>query len=224
VPTPRVQFLMHLIEKSEIQYELDVFDDGKNYFYNIIMRGSSGKMVIAHHDIVNPNSDNANDNSASVINAIALKKISPKTHVVLTDGEEVGFIGSSRLAAQIKSGKFGKIDWVLNIELSGKGGRNFMIGDFQGELTRRILEKFNPPVYGTPPSDCVPIHQSGIDTNVINPLPLLLEGESPVTNGEIYLDNSSWYLCHSDMDSLDKIAIEDMNDFVNDVLFKIVED
>lgn len=222
-PTPRVQFLLHLIEKNDIPYELDIFEERGKYFYNIIMAGNSGRMVIAHHDIANPDSDNANDNSASVINAIALKKISPQTHVVLTDGEEVGLIGSTRLGEQIIRGKFGKIDWVLNIELSGRGGKNFMIGDNDGNLTKMIVEKFNPPVYKTPPSDCVPLINLGIDTNVINPLPLLLEGGSDITNGEIHLDNSLWYFCHSDMDSIDKISTEDMVDFVNNVLFKIVE-
>jgi hypothetical protein len=222
-PTPRVKFLIQLLERIGIPYELDRFEYGWIHFYNIIMMGSSGKMVIAHHDIVNPNSDNANDNSASVINAIALKKLSPETHVVITDGEEVGLIGSSRLADQIISGKFGDIDWVLNIELSGRGGKNFMIGSFTGKLSDTICEKFNPPVYGTPPNDCMPIHSAGIDTNVITPLPLLIEGESCVTNGEIYLDNSLWYLCHTDMDTLDRISVEDMRDFVNEVLLKIVE-
>ena len=52
-----------------------------------------------------------------VINAIALKKMMPELNIVLLDGEEVGGLGSQRVSDQINSGFFGKIDWVLNLEL-----------------------------------------------------------------------------------------------------------
>ena len=95
-----------------------------NNFYNIILSGNSDKFVVAHHDIVNPNSDNANDNSCSVINALAIKKLRPEVNVVILDGEEPGGIGSTRLAERIKNGDF-RCRWVLNLELTGKGGKNF---------------------------------------------------------------------------------------------------
>lgn len=220
--TPRLEFLIILLESAGIYYEVDEFVYNDVPFYNLIMRGTGTKMVIAHHDIVNPNSDNANDNSASVINAIALKKLSPETHVVITDGEEVGLVGARRLAKRISSGDFGWIDWVLNIELSGKGGKNFMIGSHSGKLTDHIVSLFNPPIKRTPTSDCYAMIEYGIDTNVINPLPLLLEGESDMMNERGFLDNSSWYLCHSDEDSFDKISIKEMEEFVTDVLLPIV--
>ena len=75
--TPRIKFIIGLLEENKIPYEIDEFliekFDCKGF--NIILRGDSKRMVIAHHDIVNSNSDNANDNSASVINAIYLKSI-----------------------------------------------------------------------------------------------------------------------------------------------------
>ena len=69
-PTPRVIFLMNLLDSEGIDYKLDTFKNSDITCYNIIMRGTSNRMVAAHHDIVNPNIDNANDNSASVINSI----------------------------------------------------------------------------------------------------------------------------------------------------------
>jgi hypothetical protein len=156
-PSPRARFIMDLCERVGITYEIDYFVSGGCHYHNIVLRGNSARMVIAHHDIVNIESENANDNSASVINAILLKKLVPEVHVVITDGEEVGFAGSSRLAGQIKNGSFGSIEWVLNLELSGRGGRNFMIGDYAGELTDRIKEMFGPPVKRTPGSDCLPL-------------------------------------------------------------------
>ncbi len=221
-PTPRVKFLLSLLDELEIPYELDSFLVRETTYHNIILRGTSNRMVIAHHDIVNPDSDNANDNSASVINAIYLKSLVPDLNVVLTDGEEVGFIGANHLAKQILCGDFGDIEWVLNVELSGKGGKNFMIGSHQGKLTEHILGIFDAPVVQTPPSDCYAISKYGIDTNVINPLPMLLEGESGIKQGDSFLDNSSWYLCHSKADSLDKVSLKDMNEFVTEVLYPIV--
>ncbi len=221
-PTPRVKFLLSLLDELEIPYELDSFLVRETTYHNIILRGTSNRMVIAHHDIVNPDSDNANDNSASVINAIDLKSLAPDLNVVLTDGEEVGFIGANLFANQIICGDFGDIEWVLNVELSGKGGKNFMIGSHQGKLTEHILGIFDAPVVQTPPSDCYAISKYGIDTNVINPLPMLLEGESGIKQGDSFLDNSSWYLCHSKADSLDKVSLKDMNEFVTEVLYPIV--
>jgi hypothetical protein len=222
-PTPRVIFITNLLEKIGIPYELDVFDEFETKLYNIVMRGSGNRMVIAHHDIVNPNSENANDNSASIINAIYLKSLVPEINVVITDGEEVGFRGARRLAKRIVAGDFGEIEWVLNIELSGKGGKNFMIGEHRGKLTNHILEMFDAPVVQTPGSDCYALEAYGIDTNVINPLPLLTEGEtSSIQTNEGYLDNSSWWLCHSDQDTLDKISTKDMKEFVTEVLVPIV--
>lgn len=221
-PTPRVKFISDLLERYGIEYVIDEFDDLGTKLYNIVMKGESKRMVIAHHDIINPNSQNANDNSASVINAIYLKYLVPEINVVITDAEEVGFRGAKRLAEQITEGEFGEIEWVLNLELSGKGGKNFMIGSHQGKLTEHIKNLFDPPIHPTPGNDCYILSRYGIDTNVINPLPILLEGESSIKTSEGYLDNSSWWLCHSDDDTLDKISINDMEEFVSEVLVPIV--
>ena len=220
--TPRVKFIVSLLENLGIPYEVETFTPRETPFHNIILRGTNNRMVIAHHDIVNPESDNANDNSASVINAIYLKSLVPELNVVLTDGEEVGFIGANQLGRQILFGDFGDIEWVLNIELSGSGGKNFMIGSYKGKLTEHILNIFDAPVVQTPPSDCSAISKYGIDTNVINPLPILLYGESDIKYGDTFLDNSSWHRCHSKEDSMDKISIMEMHEFVTEVLYPIV--
>jgi hypothetical protein len=222
-PTPRVVFITCLLEKIGIPYEIDEFECFDTKLYNVVMRGTSNRMVIAHHDVVNINSENANDNSASVINAIYLKSLVPELNVVITDGEEVGFKGAKHLGKRIMDGDFGEIEWVLNIELSGKGGKHFMIGSHEGGLTEHIKGLFNPPMVQTPGSDCYGLMQYGIDTNVINPLPLLTEGKtSEIEHENGYLDNSSWWLCHSDEDTLDKISMRDMEEFVTEVLVPIV--
>ena len=222
-PTPRVEFLMNLLDSECISYELDKFNTDKVTGYNIIMKGDSNRMVVAHHDINNPNIDNANDNSASVINAIMIKKLMPSINVVLLDGEECGGIGSQRCSEMINDDYFGKIDWVLNLELSGKGGKHFFIGDYPGTLTNHIKSIFDCPITRTPYNDSVTFRRNGIDSCVINPLPPLSEGTSQVKwNENTYLDYSMLFNCHSKKDSIDTIDINDMKEFVEDVVLKIL--
>ena len=222
--TPRVNFILQLLDREKIAYEIDKFQKRDIWCYNIILRGDSDKMVIAHHDIVNPDIDNANDNSASIINAIAVKKHLPNIHVVLTDGEEMGGIGSQRLSDKINEGDFGSIKWVLNLELTGKGGKHFFIGDGGGEISKHILSLFDCPIVKTPYNDSITIRDNGIDSVVINPLPPLKKGVSSVKWKEgVYLDNTLLYNCHSERDTLDTISVTDMKEFVEKVLIKILK-
>ena len=194
-PTPRVKFLMELLDSEGIEYELDIFPTKGGWLakegvgYNLILKGTSNRMVVAHHDINNPNIDNANDNSASVINAIMVKKLMPSMNVVLLDGEEYGGLGSQRVSDQINDGYYGDIEWVLNFELTGKGGKYFFIGNYPGKLTDHITSLFDCPIVQTPYNDSVTIRRNGIDSCVINPLPPLTEGKSQVK----WDDNT--YLC-----------------------------
>jgi hypothetical protein len=222
-PTPRVQFLEGLIARLGIQYEVDQFFASETPMYNIVLRGSSSRAVIAHHDIINPDSDNANDNSASVINAIALKLLVPEINVFLVDGEEIGGLGSQRIAEEINMGSFGPLEWVLNLELTGIGGERFMIGDYPGPLHDRIRELFNPPVFKTPFNDSVILRSAGIDSCVINPLPLAEGADRGLKwKDEGFLDLRPLSRCHSMRDSLTEISTADMQAFVERVLVPIV--
>ena len=223
-PTPRVQFLMQLLESEGINYELDTYQSRGNTCYNLILKGESNKMVVAHHDIVNPNIDNANDNSASVINAIMIKKLMPEMNVVLLDGEECGGLGSQRVSEQINDGYFNTIDWVLNLELTGKGGKYFFIGNYPGKLSDHIKSIFDCPITNTPYNDSVTFRRNGIDSVVINPIPPLNEGKTSCVkwNDDTYLDFSMLYNCHSSKDTIDTIDINNMKHFVEDVVLKIL--
>ena len=157
-------------------------------------------------------------------NAIAVKKSRPDINVVLLDGEEAHGLGSSRLSEQINDGFFGPIDWVLNLELSGKGGKHFFIGNYPGKLFDLVKEKFDCPIYNTPYNDSVTLRSNGIDSVVINPLPPLKEGMSTVKWSDgIYLDNSLLRNCHSQRDTIDTISVDDMREFVEEVVLKILE-
>ena len=222
-PTPRVKFLMQLLESEGINYELDTYQSRGNTCFNLILKGNSDRMVVAHHDIVNPNIDNANDNSASVINAIMIKKLMPHINVVLLDGEECGGLGSQRVSEQINEGYFNTIDWVLNLELTGKGGKYFFIGNYPGKLSNHIKSIFDCPITNTPYNDSVTFRKNGIDSVVINPIPPLNEGKSSVKwDNDTYLDFSMLYNCHSSRDTIDTIDINDMKEFTENVVLKIL--
>jgi Iap family predicted aminopeptidase len=223
-PPARVQFLIDLLTKENIDFEIDKFKFSDTFAYNLILKGNSNKIVVAHHDIVNPHIDNANDNSASVINAISIKKLLPEITVVLLDGEECGGIGSQRLSDRILDGDFGKVDWVLNLELTGRGGKHFFIGNYPGKLSDHIKSIFDCPIVSTPYNDSVTFRRNGIDSVVINPLPPLNEGTSNVKwNDSTYLDYSMLYNCHSTRDTLDTISVDDMKEFVEEVVIKILK-
>lgn len=230
-PPPRVKFLLHLLDEEKINYELDIYDSNSGWSmkdcigYNIILRGTSSKMVVAHHDVNNHTIDNANDNSASVINAIMIKKLRPDLNIILLDGEEVGGIGSQRVSEQINRGEFGQIDWVLNLELTGRGGKYFFIGNYPGKLFDHIKTIFDCPTVDTPYNDSTTFRKNGIDSVVINPIPPLNEGIKSQVHWKdtTYLDFSFLRNCHTERDSIDTIDIEDMKEFVEEIVLKILE-
>lgn len=223
-PTPRVKWIIGLLKSNNINFILDEFylsEDNK--CWNIILPGTSKMAVCAHHDIVNPNSDNANDNSASVINVIMTHVLNPSITAFIVDGEELGGIGSKRISEKINSGEYGDIDFILNYELTGKGGTNFFIGNYQGKLFEKIIDKFNCPVYSTPFNDSVIFRKYGIDSCVINPLPITNKETSIITESGHYLDVSMLYNCHSTNDSVETICTDDMKDFVEKVALEILK-
>ena len=223
IPTNRVIFLLKLLKSESIPYELDIFPYRETSAYNLILKGSSSKMVVAHHDIVNPDIDNANDNSASVINAIMIKKLMPEMNVILLDGEEYGGVGSQRVSNQIKSGYVGNIDWVLNLELTGKGGKHFFIGDYPGPLTNHVKSLFDCPIVRTPFNDSVIFRKNGIDSCVINPLPPTDKNTQVKWDETTYLQFDLLFNCHSSKDTIDTIDPKDMQEFVEEVVLKILK-
>jgi len=224
-PTPRVNFILDLLISENIPFVVDKFLHNDSVIcYNIIMKGSSNRMVVAHHDIVNHNTDNANDNSCSVINAIMTKKLMPDLNVVILDGEEFGGMGSNRVSQQIKENYYGDIEWVLNYELTGKGGKYFFIGNYPGKLSDHIKSIFNCPIVNTPFNDSVIFRRNGIDSVVINPIPPLPINESSIVkwDNDTFLDYNMLFNCHTYSDTIDTIDINDMKEFVEEVAIPIL--
>jgi hypothetical protein len=198
--------------------------------YNIILPGTSKQMVLAHHDVLNLKSDNANDNSASVINAIAAKRLRPDLTVVLDDGEEPPFMGGGarRLARQIHAGLFGSIDSVINLELTGVGGPHFVIGDTKGHCSDHVELLFQCPRISTPPCDTTILKSLGVDSVVLVTLPPVSSHE-PAGRRELTLkdgrrlDYQIIYRCHRLEDSIQHVNPAEMKAFVEQVLVPLCD-
>jgi hypothetical protein len=131
----------------------------------------------------------------------------------------------------IKAGEYGQCDWILNFELTGKGGHHFFIGNYDNELNNHIKGLFNCPVVQTPFNDAAIFLRNGITSTVINPLPPLEKKpglfqrsfqEEILSYDGTPLDFSILYNCHSMKDSVDTIDPKDMQDFVESVVVKIL--
>jgi hypothetical protein len=217
-PTPRVVWILGLLEELGIEYELDEWClSSDRRAWNIYLHSVEKQpmTIMAHHDIVNPRSENANDNSASVINAIAAKLERPELTVVLTDGEEVGGLGAARYARLVLSRLLPRPIWVLNLELTGRGGKSYFIGDdIEGPLKGYLLAKHRAETVSVPFNDSVTLRRHGIDSVVINPLPKDEHGEFEL-----------WRLgrCHSPEDTVAEVSFADMQEFVEGVVLPIVD-
>ena len=93
--TNRVKWIINLLKSNNIDFIIDEFNLSEdNKCWNIILPGDSKMSVCAHHDIVNPNSDNAFNDSvifrrnkidSCVINPLPI--INKETSIINKDGQ-----------------------------------------------------------------------------------------------------------------------------------------
>ncbi len=228
---PRIIYLRKLLSELDLDYEMDSWtmngyrpnpitrqrEPTVLHFHNIYLVGTSRAIVMAHHDIVNIDSDNCNDNSASVINAIAAKILNPELTVIITDCEEFGGKGSERAAQKISAGYFGEIDFILNLELTAVGGRSFFTENYpNSRLFQKIQRLFpNTPTVNVPFHDGIILRHYGLDSVVLNPLP-------KDENGRMKMELLN--LCHSERDVIANANYDDMDTFVRYVVTPLIKE
>jgi hypothetical protein len=184
-------------------------------FYNIVVPfenkdNTEGIIINAHYDIVNINSDNCNDNSASVVNLIALcsllkdKKLPINVYITFTDLEEIGGKGAEKLSKLILRGRFGNIKYILNLELTALG--NFIwIDNNENELSLKLQSLLSDvDIAKVIFNDSYIFNEYGIPSTCIGTLPKIFNE----------LDKSYWYLCHSNEDKLKNANFNDMENFI----------
>ena len=244
--TPRTMFIINTLNAIGMQYELDIFDDaGYDLFdydneklVNIIVKfgSKSGQPAIvfsAHHDIVKSDSQNCQDNSASVCNLLHLcAKLKEYTYgenntlleqrpviIVFTDKEECGGVGARRMSGRLLRGDLGKFEYIINLELTGLG-KSLWIDRFNfqepSDEKTPVMLKFDSEIgvenysdVKTPFSDATIFRRCGIDAICIGILPeeqiKNIKKEKPET----------WNLCHDANDTIDKCNATDMESFVS---------
>jgi hypothetical protein len=165
---------------------------------NIIAEGTDKRILyIAHYDIINQ--FNANDNSASVINLLAFKKLFPFKSIALTDKEEPPFYGKGArlLCDYIRENN---IRQVINLELTGYGSNL---------LYDEILDPINRGE---------PCHFAFSDSNIIkSTMPEIKANTIILFN----TDKTIIHNCHTARDTVDKINLKDMQYFTEHMLSNI---
>lgn len=243
--TPRADYIINELRNLNLEFKEDEFllSQGRNFKQiNIYVPFKTKKenvtdtiLFVAHHDIANPNSENCQDNSASVCNLLELcsliKDVELEKNVIVcfVDGEEFasattgGAVQIGKLH-QSKTEPFENVQYAINLELTGRGKHlwadNYsnLRSDHKSDLINVIKNEFKDTIeVRTPYSDSVALIKYGIDSVCI--------GIFNDRDVESYNDRQhppTWRLCHSYHDSFDKISEEDMNEFVNNILFKLV--
>jgi len=213
----RAKFLVDLLTRLGIEHKIVRTKSTryKKYFYNIFCFGSSSKFLSAHYDVVNINVDNANDNSASVINCIAYKLMNPSINLLILDGEEPPYIGAgSTMAAKYLKANNIPVQWIFNLELTGVG-KEFFIDHTPTPLAEGIKKNFERVlITPTPFNDAIVFRSFGFVSNVTTTFDLNDKG-SP--------DLSHLYVSHGPGDTVTKMSVEDMKNFVENVVDKIVK-
>lgn len=236
----RVRYLLQVLTELGVEHYLDVFAangsmDNKAHtlrYANVVacvpgrLPSSKSLVFLAHHDVANVRSENANDNTASLANLLALlgrlQEQAPPNQtvwVVFTDAEEICSFhrsGAWRLAQQVQTGALGDVSALLNLELTAYGTALFCDHFLPG-----LEEAAGVPVIvvSTPFSDATTLRRwhvancATIGTLPPDELQLLLERPAAGCR--------TWARCHRMTDRLKHAKTQDMATFV-DVLWRIV--
>ncbi len=233
LPTARLKYIMsHKRHGKGKLHSYHVGHDAGHNFYRIINVGAPSTVVfMAHHDVANPNSQNCNDNTASVCHLLELaKRFSRnrkdlKHNVVLAwvDHEErcsTDLAGSSQLAKQIKAGDFGNVVAVYNLELTACGTHYWYSDEHATDQMVAVMDINNFEEVNCPINDAVHMQRQGVSAVCI--------GSYRAIDRYIVVETKRagcelWRSCHAEYDRYDIWAVEaDMKKF-NDVLYGLVD-
>jgi len=207
----RLQWLESTCKNLGIQYDLDDFTNNNCKFTNMYLKGSSNMFFSAHYDIFDINSDNANDNSASVINLLVLKKLAPNINVLLFDGEEPPFFGAG--SSHFTFNMYKKPKFILNLELTGYGDEILISNYSNGYLFNTFIEQYDAVEYKFPFNDAT----------IIKKIKPNIEIETIVLRPK-ELDPVHFHNIHSKKDSINTINTSHMENLVNQVLLPLTKE
>ena len=195
----RVGALYGILRDHEISYETISFKGCGRKFTNIYVAPRSGNLwLMAHHDVVFKDLENANDNTASILNAIEVYMRCRDIGLAFTDGEEPPAMGAG---ARMFATTYPKAR-VINLELTGIGGWE-NVG---------IMRKSSPLYYDAYPLIGCDCHAPMNDASV-----LVGSGVDAIClftcMRDDMLDGEMVSACHTARDSIDRISEHDMVSF-----------
>lgn len=206
-PTPRIKVICEKLEELGIPYELDEWQSGARWLYNVYCNfgPTEGKIRLldAHHDVHNNEQENAQDNTCSVINLIVLanrlNENAPdvRTIIAITDGEEIKPGGSGSGAARATEKFRDDLHSAYALELTGVGDHIWSSNPEMNmeDVTVKSCPFNNSYMYrkATQSATCIGI----LSEREVNGYP------------------TTWMLCHSKTDTFAKCSTEDMAIFAN---------
>lgn len=233
--TNRVEYIITQLIDAQIPFEVDKFQpalgvpdfvEGLPAFVNVYVQiegtdTTKTTVFLAHHDVANMKSQNAQDNSASIANlldlACQLTNEKPVNNVVIAfvDAEEIvcpQICGAKRLSQQIKSGKFGDVKFSINLELTAQGNNYWMSYNTMPNTLADHITEILPTVtrVNTPYSDTYVLEMEGLVSVCVGSLNDLNLHWAKQGRG-----CKTWMMCHSPLDTFESQAVEaDMDLFV----------
>lgn len=234
--TNRVQYIMNRLEKHNIAYTLDKFqptkgvpdaEEGKEAFVNVIVeiKGENEEFTtvfLAHHDVANKQSENCQDNTASVANlldlAVRMSSKKPANNVVIAfvDAEEIvapSICGSQRLAQNILKGKYGNVKYAVNLELTANGKNYWMSYNLNENKLAHHIREIHPNTHRvrTPYNDAFVMEREGVQSVCVGSL-----NDDNLSQVKTRGYCKTWAMCHRFDDKFETEAVEgDMDLFVN---------
>lgn len=205
----RRSWIMKTLQSFNIQYEEQPFLE--DVFSNIVCKGSSKVWLSAHFDTVNIQHC-ANDNSASIINLIQMKRLNPDINVVFLDAEEPPYFGlGSETFSDYLHGTNQSDASVWNLELTGFGNQ-IVIGSRGGITTEKLFNHLNEGKHDfkvsyitTPFSDTDVFLENQIDSSLLMVIPTTRAGER---------EDAIMFDCHTSRDTVERINFSDMTNLV----------
>lgn len=242
--TPRLSYIISALAIHGINFEFvplhylnqSVLDSDDNKLANVVVtfKGTDETLPTiifsAHHDIANPDSENCQDNTASVCNLIHLchllkqqeEQIAQTVVIAFTDCEEIGGRGMNKLISEIQEGKYGTVGSMFALELTANGNHIWASGTKEhSELHDIIEEGFNTELHfvQTPYNESVNARSVGLPACCIGSL-----ADTEITNALSRGYCNTWALCHSERDTFEKSAVkEDMDNFVHGMFNMIIK-
>jgi hypothetical protein len=231
--TDRVSFIVNKLNELNLNYKIQPFSitepsevgygKGKlinvEVFFPATVETDKSVFYTSHHDIANPNSENCQDNTASVCNLIdlcqkveAMKVRQKNVYIVFTDCEETGGLGMDRLVYDIYRRNI-KVDIMLCLELTANGTEYWAsCGNGQeGKTATKFVQLCGEKSFvSTPYNESINARRSGLDAICVGSLK---EEEMDNVNKRGFC--STWALCHSSSDTFERSANrEEMSAFV----------